>query len=357
MQTLIVGGGLSGLALADALEAGGHDYTLVEARSRFGGRIKTEYHDGGYFDMGPAWFWPGQPRIAALIDRLGLEKFGQFAEGALSFEDERGRVQRGHGFASMEGSWRLKGGFGALTRTLADRLPEARKRLNVPVTALTKTEKGITARLGNGDVLVVDQVVLALPPRVAANIDFFPSLPASAVQSMQSVATWMAGQAKAIAVYQKPFWRKAGLSGDAMSRFGPMVEIHDASPAKGGPYALFGFIGVPPHGRVDEQALRQHVQAQLGRLFGDEAAEPAKLYIKDWAFDRHTSTEADMEPLYAHPVYGMPPAARGLWDNSLRFAGTEVATQFGGYVEGALEAAENVLKTLENQGMGHSLAD
>ncbi len=87
MKTLIVGGGLSGLALAETLEAQGHDYLLVEARSRFGGQIKTEHHAGGYFDMGPAWFWPGQPRIAALIARLNLQKFDQFADGVLTFED------------------------------------------------------------------------------------------------------------------------------------------------------------------------------------------------------------------------------------------------------------------------------
>ena len=69
MRTLIVGGGLSGLALADALEAQGKDYLLLEARARFGGRIETRHEGGAGFDLGPAWFWDGQPRIAALIDR------------------------------------------------------------------------------------------------------------------------------------------------------------------------------------------------------------------------------------------------------------------------------------------------
>ena len=129
MQTLIVGGGLSGLALAEALEVRGDDYLLVEARNRFGGRILTEHDTSGSYDMGPAWFWPAQPRIADLIARLGLEKFDQFAQGDLIFEDAQGRVERGRGFASMEGSWRLKGGLGALTQALAARLPDARKRL------------------------------------------------------------------------------------------------------------------------------------------------------------------------------------------------------------------------------------
>ncbi|MEM1035100.1 MAG: FAD-dependent oxidoreductase [Myxococcota bacterium] len=104
MRTVIVGGGLSGLSLAERLEARGHDYRLLEARDRFGGRIMTEWRGGAAFDMGPAWFWPGQPRIADLIARLRLEAFEEHATGELTFEDERGRVQHGRGLASMAGS-------------------------------------------------------------------------------------------------------------------------------------------------------------------------------------------------------------------------------------------------------------
>jgi monoamine oxidase len=345
MKTLIIGGGLSGLALADALEAQGHDYLLVEARDRFGGRIKTEHHEGGSFDMGPAWFWPGQPRIAALIERLGLEKLDQFYEGELTFEDEQGRVQRGRGHASMEGSWRLKGGLGALTGALADKLPENRKQLNAPVIGLAKAQGHISATFADGKTIDAEQVVLALPPRIAAQIGFGPPLPASAMDALRAVPTWMAGQAKAVAVFDTAFWRTAGLSGDAMSRFGPMVEIHDASPALGGPYALFGFIGVPSQNRKDSNALREAVKAQFVRLFGPEAANPSALFIKDWASDHYITTEADQQPLYAHPTYGMARQIVDLWDGRLHFSVTEVAPQFGGFIEGALEASENVLTT------------
>ena len=348
MKTLIIGGGLSGLALAERLETRGEDYLLVEARNRFGGRIMTQQHDGARFDMGPAWFWQGQPRIAALIDRLGLQAFDQYYEGALSFENETGQVQRGQGFSSMQGSMRLQGGLSALTDALADRLPENRKRLNAQVTWLDHTASQITATFADGSKAHADRVVLALPPRVSATLSFVPALPDIALNAMQNIATWMAGQAKAVAVYDTPFWRRDGLSGDAMSRRGPMVEIHDASPAEGGPYALFGFIGVPPHARADETQLRAHLKAQLGRLFGPKAATPDALFVKDWAFDSNTSTEADKAPLYAHPTYGLPHAMRGLWDGTLLFAGTEVAPEFGGYIEGALEAAENAFHALTN---------
>lgn len=346
MTTLIIGGGLSGLCLAEMLERAGRDYLLVEARGRFGGRILTEHLDDGYFDMGPAWFWPGQPRIAAMIDRLGLEKFDQFADGHQVFEDEHGRVQQGRGFASMQGSWRLKGGLAALTQALVDRLPAPRRLLNADVAAVTRAADGITATLSGGETLTANQLVLSLPPRLAAEIRFKPALPDAALRAMQGAATWMAGQAKAVAIYETPFWRKAGLSGDAMSRMGPMVELHDASPEGGGPYALFGFIGVPPQARRDEHQLRQALLAQLGRLFGPQGDEPARLLVKDWAFDRHTATPADLAPLYAHPTYGLPPAMTGLWEGRLHFGGTEVAAQFGGYLEGALEAAENACALL-----------
>ncbi|GLQ35158.1 hypothetical protein GCM10007939_14410 [Amylibacter marinus] len=346
MRTLIIGGGLSGLALAEALESQGRDYILLEARLRLGGRILTQHQQDGYFDMGPAWFWPGQPRIDTMIDRLGLQKFDQYCDGALVFEDERGQVHRGRGFSSMEGSWRLVGGFGALITALAERIPDHRKLFNANVTEITKSDDMCIATLSNGQKVSGDQVVLSLPPRIAALINFTPALPNQTMQMMQAIPTWMAGQAKAMAIYDRPFWREEGLSGDAMSHKGPAAEIHDASPKTGGPYALFGFVGVSPDGRADDRKLRQELRAQLARLFGPQAADPRQLYIKDWAFDPYTATQADKTPMYAHPTYGLPRAMTELWNGALHFSGTEVAANFGGYIEGALEAAENVLDTL-----------
>ena len=68
--------------------------------------------------------------------------------------------------------------------------------------------------------------------------------------------------------------------------------------------------------------------------------------MKDWAYDTLTSTPTDREPLRTHPEYGLPDAMKGIWDGKLLFAGTEVAGRFGGYLEGALEAAETVLSDI-----------
>ena len=345
-DVVIIGGGLSGLRLAARLAAQGVDFQLLEGRDRLGGRIESATAGNSHYDLGPTWFWPGQPRIAALIDQLGLTFFEQFADGILTYEDEHGQVQRGRGFASMAGSLRVQGGMGALVDALALTLPQDRIALSQRVTHLTRGADMIDVKCQSGASLSARKVVLALPPRLASTFTYAPALSPDAVRAMQDVPSWMAGQAKAVAVYNKPFWRDAGLSGDGMSRRGPLVEIHDASPAAGGPYAMFGFIGTPPNAREDVARLQEAIRAQLGRLFGPEAAAPTQLFLKDWAFDALTSMPLDLQPLYTHPRYGRPAVLQGLWDGRLLFAGTEVAPEFGGYLEGALEAADDVFAML-----------
>ncbi|CAK9039470.1 Probable flavin-containing monoamine oxidase B [Durusdinium trenchii] len=328
----------------DIADAADVDYQLVEARNRFGGRIHgATAANGACYDLGPTWFWPGQPRMLDLTQRFNLSVFDQYADGALIYEDEYGRVQRGMGFSSMAGSWRIAGGAPALIDALTSTLDKERLHTEVKVTRIERDGDFIkTHTHAARQAIVSRRIILAVPPRVlTASIDFAPALSAAATNAMNAVPTWMAGQAKVIALYEKPFWRDEGLSGDAMSRRGPMVEIHDASPAEGGPYALFGFIGTPPQIRQrDRAAFLAAVREQLRRLFGQQASEPQTLHYYDWAFDPETATPLDHAPPAHHPAYGLNPALQELWDGRLLLSATETAPQFGGYLEGALEAAE-----------------
>jgi len=349
---LIIGGGLSGLALAALLDRQGRDWRLVEAQDDLGGRIASPLIAGGRFDLGPAWFWPGQPRMAALAQGLGLEVFDQYSQGDAMFQARDGSVQRHQGFGAMQGSLRVAGGMGALIAGLARDLPAQNISTGRAITALRHVDDGISATHTDG-AITARQVVLALPPRVAAlSIGFLPELGRPALDALRAIPTWMAGQAKIIAVYNEPHWRKAGLSGDAMSQQGPMLEIHDASVIEGGPYALFGFVGVPPdlrarhHDEVVALAL-----AQLQAMFGPSMAEPLAIRMMDWAQVPQITTALDYVPTGQHPAYGVPVALRDLWGGALMFGSTETAHQFGGYLEGALEAAERVAAAL-NGGQG-----
>jgi monoamine oxidase len=341
IDVAIVGGGLAGLSLAVRLFDAGVDVKIYEARSRLGGRVHG-FEDGGHrFDLGPSWYWLAQPRMAQLTHDLGLRTFDQYATGDLVFEGDDGHVQRGVGFSSMEGSFRIRGGMSALIDGLAARLPSDRIALNARVISADK-DTGLT--LEDGDHIATNHVVLACPPRVAARIEMSPSIETDA---LDAVPTWMGGQAKFVATYDSPFWRDAGLSGGAMSRRGLLAEIHDASPDTSELGALFGFVGVPAQVRSGQaDAIKTAALKQLARLFGPKASNPRMAILIDWADERDTSGALDKTPLFAHPNYGMPTALLGEWDGRLHLGSTEVARTFGGYLEGALERADELAENL-----------
>jgi monoamine oxidase len=336
----IVGGGLTGLAIADRLHRGGVDFRLFEARSRLGGRISVMKTADGAVDLGPSWFWPGQPRIAALIEDLGLRAFLQHAAGDICFEDEAGQIHRGQGFASMEGSFRLAGGMTGLIEGLAGKVPAERIHLSCPITGIVRSGETLTLE---GAGCAANRVVLALPPRIAAGLRFDPVLPPEILGTLKAIPTWMAAHAKFVAAYDRPFWRDAGLSGDAMSRRGPMMEMHDASGPDASPAALFGFLGIPAAARLNRsEDITAASLGQLGRLFGPEAMAPRHSALKDWAHEAETATALDHDPPRGHPAYGMPAVLRDIRDGRLFFAATETASEMGGLMEGALAAAEHV---------------
>ncbi|WP_421789627.1 flavin monoamine oxidase family protein [Hyphobacterium sp.] len=343
MQTdvLIVGGGLSGLSLADRLERDGRDWQLLEASDRLGGRIYSLDIQGQKFDLGPAWFWHGQPRIAQMIERVGLKPFEQYSSGAIQIQDRSGEVRSHQGFSPMQGSMRLGGGMVSLIEALAGMLPVDRIHRDHPVSQLTKSANGIVARFEHGSIQA-NQAVLAIPPRLAAStLKFEPALPEAATKAMAATATWMAGQAKFIAAFDRPFWREAGYSGDALSQRGPLVEIHDASPAENGPYALFGFVDVPANVRAANRArLVEMAKGQLVDLFGEELSHPLEVALQDWAQVSTIATLADRNGPGHHPTYGYPYSLRDLFDGRLIFGASEMGNQFGGFLEGAIESAE-----------------
>jgi len=342
-QTLIVGGGLSGLATAVYMNQQQHSFDLLEGRDRLGGRIRTARLAGGRFDLGPAWFWEGQPRVLGLIDAIGAKVSAQYADGEALYEIAPGDMRRIRGAASMAGSWRVDGGMGRLVEGLAQSLPAAHIHLSAQVTSIDVHASGVRVGCANGAVREAERVVLAMPPRLIAGIRFDPALPPSVLDGLRSVPTWMAGQAKVMAVYDRPFWRDHGLSGDAISRVGPLVEIHDASDEDAGRGALFGFVGVPASARADADALKTRAVEQLARLFGEAAAAPLDVALYDWAQDPLTAVAADRQPMTVHPHYdAIPPLVPG----RVFVAGTEASPEFGGYLEGALTSAQRVLSTL-----------
>lgn len=356
-SVVVVGGGLSGLRSAQLLAEQGIDFALLEARPRLGGRILSlptspsgSTNASQRYDLGPAWYWPTmQPHMARFVSQLGLSAFPQYSSGAVAIERFRLEpVRYAVGYDPEPASMRLVGGAQALVDALAARLPEERLHLGCRVTAIAHDAAVVRIEMvsdqGERTAVITSKVILALPPRLAAQtVDFTPSLPAETRRSLAATPTWMAGQAKLVAVYGHAFWREAGLSGSAQSMVGPLAEVHDASALFGDP-ALFGFMGVSASGRrALGPRLPELAIAQLVRLFGKDAGNPKAVLFKDWADDPLTATVEDAEPTSDHPAFGTVADVGPDWERTLFVAGTEAARSGGGYLEGALVAAEDAV--------------
>ncbi len=344
---IIIGAGLSGLYCAWQLQQKNQDVILLEARDRIGGRILSPEYNKSHFDMGPAWVWPQlQPRLNQLMSQLNLNVFKQFTSGDMLYEKNPDETERYNSQSSHSESYRIEGGSQSLVNALQNKLPESSIHLNTLVQKIHKDDLSIVT-LQNGKVVrySANKIIFALPPRlIQQNITFNPALPEEINNTWKSIPTWMSGHCKILFIYDKPFWREQNLSGEVFSHYGPLSEIYDGSPEDEKLYALTSFVGLNAHQRkqINNEQLITSCMAQLQRLFGDESQNIRDVQIKDWSLDENTTTETDLNSPIQHPQY---PAdiPRHFWNNQLILAGTEVAQQHGGYLEGALESADEAI--------------
>jgi monoamine oxidase len=350
----IVGGGLAGLTAARILNQAGVRFQVLEGRRRLGGRILSldaagEGSDDG-FDLGPSWFWPVmQPAMAALVRDLGLAAFPQYSDGDMIFQGAPPEAPRRYRAMSQEPqSMRLVGGAAAIISALAAGLPNGSILLGARVTHVALSgqdlEVGYIETNGAQHWTKASHVIFAMPPRLLeATVSFSPALDAKTARLWRDTSTWMAPHAKFFAIYDRPFWRDAGLCGSAQSMVGPLSETHDATTASG-QAALFGFVGVPAPQRaaIGREAIIGACIQQLSRLFGPRAGELRATLYKDWAADPLTATVGDRQG-GIHPEAYQGPWVVGEWRDRISLAGSETSHSEPGYLAGAVVAAERAV--------------
>lgn len=335
-DVVVVGAGAAGLTVAVALQRSGLDVVCLESRSRVGGRLLSVPAGGGALDLGASWFWPGERRVARLVQDLGLAVHDQHRAGDAVYDAPAG-VQRLQGNPVDVPAHRYGLGAQGLAERLAATLTPGTVALDLAVRSVDVDGSEVVVTAGSRE-LRAAHVVLALPPALAvASIDVGPGLPEPLLALARRTPVWMGATTKVVAQYATPWWRDLGLAGAAVSHLGPLREVHDASGEGGSPAALFGFAASVPG--ADPTATGEAALAQLVRLLGPAAAEPVRLLVQDWLTEPATSPPGAAS-LGEHGLFGHPLYAEPALGGRLHWASTETSPVFAGHVEGALAAGE-----------------
>lgn len=179
------------------------------------------------------------------------------------------------------------------------------------------------------------RVIMALSPSQASAIDFTPALP-DAKAAM--IAAWpTAGSGVKVHVsYDKPFWRERGLSGNVYNFDSDLFAwAADASPTDGS-IGVLTTLGLAGESLSPEERQAQTLQTLAG-CFGPDAMEPTGYVEFDWSQETHTA--GCVSPLGTGFLTRHGAAIRAA-TGVLTWAGTETATEWMGYMDGAVRAGE-----------------
>lgn len=160
-----------------------------------------------------------------------------------------------------------------------------RVRLGEPVHAIEQGEDGVVVRTARATHRA-RLVVVTVPPALSGRIHYQPGLPARRDAATQRLP--MGSAIKYVVQYDQPFWRTAGLSGEASSDGGVIDMAVDGCSADGSVSALVAFaVGATARRWNDREPdeRRRAVIEELVRLFGPEAARPTRYEEKSWLDD------------------------------------------------------------------------
>jgi monoamine oxidase len=278
--------------------------------------------------------WGAEPRDVSLL-------FALYYIAAAGNEHTPGNLERLLDIDNGAQQFRFTGGSQLLAQLIAKDLGKS-VVLQSPVRAIQWSDDGVCVISDN---LTVEarQVILAISPALAAEIQYEPKLTTPRAQFLQRLP--MGTLIKIEAVYDRPFWRDAGLSGVSVMGPGPIRSTFDNSPNDGHIGIVIGFAGgTQPRAwtRLPADERRAAALANFAAAFGQEALNPTEYFEFDWASEQWSR---------GGPVGYAGPGVLLDYGSAIRepvgpihWAGTEASTFWNGYMEGAVRSGERAAR-------------
>ena len=240
--------------------------------------------------------------------------------------------------------WFLKEGIGGLLAHLAKDLQSA-VHLDAPVQRISR-KQGVFEVETPEDKFSAKDVIVAVPPQLYRSLGVYDLLPKKVSDEFDLIRP--GNVIKTILVFPKPWWRESGLTGRSISSYGQFNATMDSSPEDGS-------LGV----------LTLFSSSMSGILLGKTESESERVALALKWLEGFNSGPIP-EPLLAKSVnWNAEPFSQGGYSairtlgskmpiaelfesrDGLHFAGTESATEWRSFMEGALQSSERVVEHIK----------
>lgn len=282
------------------------------------------------FDTGVAAVFAAEPRDVSLL-------FVVFYTASGTNETTAPDINRLFSTGGGAQDSRLVGGSQLISVRMAQQLGR-RVLLRQPVRRIEQTRSGVRVTT---DHLTVSakHVVVTGPPSLTGQIVYEPALPWMRAQLTQRYP--QGSVIKCEAVYDRPFWREKGLTGQAVSLTGPVKITFDNSPPDGSPGVMLGFIegeDARKASQLSPAARRAAVLANFVTYFGSQAANPRSYVEMNWSLEPWTR---GCYVGYTAPgvLLDYGPAIRAAVGR-IHWAGSETSDYWNGYMDGAVRSGQ-----------------
>ncbi|KAL8608805.1 hypothetical protein ACOMHN_059487 [Nucella lapillus] len=238
------------------------------------------------------------------------------------------------------------GGTQQISEGLAGSIGIDNVLLEHPVSRIEQDSSGISVFDVKGNTYNAEHCIVALAPPMQSRITWSPPLPASRNQLIQRMP--MGSVIKTFTYYSTPFWRQQGMCGSSVihDKEGLVSVTLDHVMHDGTSPALMGFVladTARSASKLSKEERKQRISKVYSKVFQSPLAlHPVNYEEKNWCEDEWSGG--------CYTVM-MPPGFLTNFGQEVRepmgrvhFAGTETATQWSGYMEGAIQAGERAAR-------------
>ena len=345
-EIAVIGGGLTGLVLANLLQKNEQQAIILEARNRLGGRIYTHYEEGlAPTEMGATWLGKKHTALVELLEELDIGIFEQLmGDRAIYHPISTSPPQLVQLPENTDPSYRIQGGSSALIDQLGSKLDPGRIFWGNKVASIERDTAGFLIQTDQQE-FHAKKVVSTLPPNLlVSTVSFSPELPPELLQVARQTHTWMGESIKVSLAYEKPFWRASNLSGTIVSNVGPIPEMYDHSNVEDDRFALKGFLNGNYFSLTKAERL-ELVLNQLEQYYGSQVRDFLKYDERIWRNEGYTFHPYASHVL-PHQNNGHAVFQEAYLGGNFYIAGSETSTLFPGYMDGAVRSAQWVFQKI-----------